>query len=168
MHLFLYFIKRYGTLIYMKPRLSIYEVVDSGLDLSPSRPLPSPPAPCLLPSFSERRALYKIFLFFLTHFLTIILPSPSSRPSSPSFPLTSLLPPSHLPLQPQHLPPNSYPVRPSYILKGKRNAYPLWFLFVSKMYCCTWICVWNVKYSLSYLDKFWYMSWQTNHVCDAC
>ena len=37
-----------------------------------------------------------------------------------------------------------------YILKGKRNAYSLWIIFVSKIYCsCKWTCVWNVKYSIS-------------------
>ena len=31
------------------------------------------------------------------------------------------------------------------ILKGKRNAYSLWIIFVSKIYfLCKWICVWNV------------------------
>ena len=49
------------------------------------------------------------------------------------------------------------------ILKGKRNAYSLWMLFVSNMYClCKWICVWNVKYS--YLNILWYISLQTDQV----
>ena len=49
------------------------------------------------------------------------------------------------------------------ILKGKRNTYSLWIIFVSKMYClCKWICVWNIKYS--YLNTLWYISLQTDHV----
>ena len=49
------------------------------------------------------------------------------------------------------------------ILKGKRNAYSLRRIFVSKIYClCKWICVWNVKYS--YLNTSWYSSLQTKHV----
>ena len=52
------------------------------------------------------------------------------------------------------------------IRKGKRKAYSLWVLFVSKIYCfCKWICVWNIKYS--YLNTLWYISLQTNQVCVA-
>ena len=53
------------------------------------------------------------------------------------------------------------------ILKGKRNAYLLWIIFVSKIYCLfKWICVWNVKYS--YLNTLWYISLQKDHVRFAC
>ena len=48
------------------------------------------------------------------------------------------------------------------ILKGKSNAYSLWIIFVSKIYClCKWICVWNVKYS--YLNTLRYISFQKDH-----
>ena len=59
----------------------------------------------------------------------------------------------------------SYSLYPTlHILKGKRNSYSLWMLFVSKMYCFSkGICVWNVKYS--YLNTLWYISLQKDNVC---
>ena len=51
------------------------------------------------------------------------------------------------------------------ILKGKRNAYSLWIIFVSKIFCLfKWICVWNVKYMHLYLNILWYISLQKDHV----
>ena len=52
------------------------------------------------------------------------------------------------------------------ILKGKRNAYSLWLLLVSKMYrLCKWIFVLNIKYS--YLNTLWLISVKTDNVCVA-
>ena len=103
-----------------------------GVGLSPSRPLPTPPASSSPSSLLERRArsARKIFPFFSPSLFSSPLPPPA--PSSPSsLPLSSLLPPPLLPPPSPSSPPSRPLFSPSLLPCPPPH---MWYIFFKWIY----------------------------------